>query len=70
MAKHEKSETIKTGMTQYENKGANPTGHVKCDGDHATVDLPGRTMGKDSIKEVHYDCNATLSEGSVKKGKG
>lgn len=56
---------VETPMTQHKghNSTGQPTGHVCTDGKATTIrDLPERTMGKDSLKEVTYDENVGLPD--------
>ncbi len=59
--------TVETPMGDgYGKAGASPTGKVCTDGKHSSVALPERTMGKDSIPEVHYDENGGLPSATIR----
>jgi len=64
-----KDETLmRTPMEGYGSRDGQPTGHVETDGKCSTIrDLPGRTMGPDSVREVTYDCNVDLPEATEGK---
>jgi hypothetical protein len=60
---------IYTPMQEYTNAGPNPTGNVTTDGKASTIPgLPVRSIGSDTIREVTYDHNGDLPQGSVSKG--
>jgi hypothetical protein len=69
MAKHE-HETVRTGMTQFENKGAHPSGKVCTDASEvSTVALPKRSS-EGLLPETVLDENADLPKTSNKGKKG
>jgi hypothetical protein len=52
---------IASGVQDLEPHDAQPTGHVETDGKCTTIrDLPTRSMGPNSIKEVTLDENVSL----------
>lgn len=52
---------VKTGVSDYGMKPSHePSGKVCTDGKMTTVDVPGRSTGSNTVKEVTLDENASL----------